>query len=112
VTGRKRDAVRLSDILRSTERLEEVLRGGYESFSTSWMRQSAVVFEFQRIGDAAADLSAGLRRQHPEVEWEELRGFAAFAKHEYWSVRAELLWSALEEIPSLRRRVGRVEAGG
>jgi uncharacterized protein with HEPN domain len=102
---RRGDAIRLGDILRSTERLDEILKAGYESFSTSWVSQSAVIRELEVIGVAAGEVSLAVRKRHPEIGWQKMRGFSSFAKHEYWRVKPELVWKAVEEMPSLRRKM-------
>ena len=108
MTGARSDALRLSDILRSIERLEEVLKAGYEAFAQSWMSQSAVVRELEIIGEAAGEISPALRKQHSDVAWTRMRGFSSFAKHEYWRVGPELVWDAVKEIPALRDRIRKV----
>jgi uncharacterized protein with HEPN domain len=100
--------LRLADILRSAARIEEVLQGGYETFSKSWLSQSAVVRELEIIGEAAGKVSLSIRKLHPDVEWQKLRGFSSFAKHEHWRIDPNLLWRAVEEVPTLRNKVGRV----
>ena len=69
MTGSRGDAPRLADILRSVGRIEEVLEGGFEDFSGSWMSQSAVIRELEIIGEAAGAVSQPLRKRHPEIEW-------------------------------------------
>lgn len=105
MTNRRNDALRLADILRSISRIAELLDDGYEAFSGSWKSQSAVMRELEIIGEAAGMLSASLCARHPEVEWAKMRGFASFAKHEYWRVNPQLLWKAVEEMPTLRTKV-------
>jgi uncharacterized protein with HEPN domain len=108
MTGRTSDATRLSDILRSVERLEEVLQQGWDSFAVSWMSQSATVRELEIIGEAAGHLSPSLRAKHPKIRWAQMRDFSSFAKHEYWRVDPKLLWKALAEVPDLKVRLARV----
>ncbi len=108
MTGRRGDALRLSDISRSVERLMEVLEAGYDEFSRSWIRQSAVVRELEIIGEAAGEISPALRNRHADVGWGRMRGFSSFAKHKYWRVRPELLWDAMKEMPALRDRIRKV----
>ncbi len=108
MTGGRADAVRLSDVLRSVERIEEVLGEGYESFSRSWRTQSAVVRELEIVGEAAGAISATVRRRHVEIRWKEMRGFSSFAKHEYWRVDPARLWKAVEEMPALRDQISRI----
>ncbi|MGP8110283.1 MAG: DUF86 domain-containing protein [Thermoplasmata archaeon] len=108
MTGRRSDPIRLSDILRSVRRLEELLQSGYESFAASWLSQSAAIRELEIIGEAAGDMSATVRKLHPEIRWEQMRGFSSFAKHEYWRVNPELVWKAVVEMPSLKEKLARV----
>ncbi|MGI0055116.1 MAG: HepT-like ribonuclease domain-containing protein [Thermoplasmata archaeon] len=108
MSARRGDAIRVADILRAASRIEEVLAAGYEAFSRSWLSQSAVIRELEVIGEAAGAASASLRKDHPEVEWTRMRGFASFAKHEYWRVDPSRVWKAVTEMPSLRGKIGRV----
>ncbi len=102
--------LRLSDMLRSQERLEEVRRAGYDSFAASWMSQSAVVRELEMVGEGARRISSPLRKHHPEVEWEKMRGFSSFSKHEYWRIRPELVWNAVIEVPALKDKRAQITA--
>lgn len=108
MTDRLTDATRLSDILRSVERLVEVLNAGYDSFERSWLSQSATIRELEIIGEAAGHMSSQLRRKHPEVRWAEMRGFSSFAKHEDWRVDPKLVWTAVTEMPALKEKLARV----
>lgn len=108
MTGSRADGPRLADILRSVGRIEEVLQEGYERFSTSWKGQSAVIRELEVVGEAAGAVSDELRKHHPEIEWNLMRGFSSFAKHEYWRVDPQKLWKAVLEMPALRERIARV----
>ena len=110
MTGRRNDSLRLSDILRSMERLEEILQDGFDAFSKSWVSQSAVVRELEIIGEAAGELSPSLRKRHADIRWAQMRGFSSFAKHEYWNIKPELVWEAVKEMPALRARIRRVSA--
>ena len=108
MTGGREDALRPSDILRAVARIEEVLASGYDEFADSWMSQSAVIRELEVVGEAAGATSLHLRRRHPEIAWVKMRGFSSFAKHEYWKVDPARVWKAVEEMPDLRRKLGRV----
>ena len=102
------DALRLSDILRSAGRLEEMLAAGFASFTGSWQSQSATIRELEVIGEAAGEVSDALRKRHPEIGWVKMRGFSSFAKHEYWRIKPELVWAAVMEMPALRERISRI----
>ncbi len=108
MTGRRGDAIRLADMLRSATRIEEIRTRGYDAFAETWVNQSAVIRELEVLGEAAGLLSPAVRGSHPEVAWAKMRGFGSFAKHEYWRVDPALLWKAVEEMPRLRSELARI----
>jgi uncharacterized protein with HEPN domain len=109
MTGRRGDGARVADMLRSAERLEEILRLGYDAFAASWVSQSAVIRELEVLGEAAGHMSSEVRLAHPEIIWNKMRGFSSFAKHEYWRINPEQLWKAVEAMPSLHKKVAAVK---
>ncbi len=104
------DNVRLSDMLRSMARLEELLHEGFDEFASDWIRQSAAIRELEIVGEAAGSLSATLRNSHPRIPWREIRGLSSFAKHEYWRIDPSLVWKAIEGVPRIREQVTKVQA--
>jgi uncharacterized protein with HEPN domain len=73
------------------------------------MTQDAVIRQLEIMGEAAGSLSGGLRSSHPEVPWQAMRGFASFAKHEYWRVNLRLIWRAARECESIRLAVEKIQ---
>ena len=108
MSSRRADAIRLSDILRSAARLEEILHAGYAAFENSWQSQSAAIRELEVIGEAAGHISTTTRERYPGVRWTPMRGFGSLAKHEYWRVNPRLVWNAIGEMPALRLKLSRV----
>jgi uncharacterized protein with HEPN domain len=62
------------------------------------------------MGEAAGNLSKKLRESHPEVPWRSMRGFASFAKHEYWRINLQLLWNPTQECESIRQAVEKIRS--
>ncbi len=72
------------------------------------MAQDAVIRQLEVMGEAAGSISERLRVSHPEVPWHAMRGFASFAKHEYWRVNLRLVWKAAQECSSIRVAVEKI----
>jgi uncharacterized protein with HEPN domain len=104
------DKIRLADILHACRRIKEDAAEGKSEFLTSPRIQDAIVRNFEVIGEAAGKLSSRLRSANPQVGWSEMRGFASFAKHEYWAINPERLWAAVQEIPPIERSVSKIRA--
>lgn len=73
------------------------------------MTQDAVIRQLEVMGEAAGSISEELRVAHPEVPWRAMRGFASFAKHEYWRVNLRLVWKAAQQCTPIRLTVEKIQ---
>jgi uncharacterized protein with HEPN domain len=110
--SRRGDALRLGDIYEAIVRLEEIRRAGHDRFIAETLLQDAAIRRLEVVGEAAGSLSEATRDQFPGVPWRKMRGFASLAKHEYWRVDLERVWTAVAEIPRIRDILGGDHAGG
>lgn len=88
------DALRLADIVAATHRIKSYISDGEAEFLASEKTQDAVIRQLEIIGEAAGHVSERVRTEHPEIPWRGMRGFASFAKHEYWRMEIARLWNA------------------
>jgi uncharacterized protein with HEPN domain len=89
--------MRLADILLGTKLIATYIEDGEQAFLESSKTQDAVIRQLEVIGEAAGSISQELRTSHPEVPWKSMRGFASFAKHEYWRLELRRIWNAAVE---------------
>jgi uncharacterized protein with HEPN domain len=101
------DVHRLADIETALGEIGRYDRGEAAFLGSTW-DQAAVIRNLEIVGEAAGKVSGKLRAENPEVEWAKLRGFASFAKHEYWRVDPVRLWPIVREVPSLLRKIAKV----
>jgi uncharacterized protein with HEPN domain len=101
-------------MLTAMRRIVVFTREGREAFASSPVTQDAVVRNMEVIGEAAGKVSVEVREEHPEVPWSKMRGFASFAKHEYWRVEVSRVWAAVEQMPGLESQIAaiRVDKAG
>ena len=97
------DEALLLDMLISSQKIEQfVAEFTQEQFELSELHQSAVVREFQIVGEAARMISEQTKLAHPEIAWTLISGMRNRIIHEYFRVDLDLLWSAIQEdIPEL-----------
>lgn len=109
----ERDKVRLHHILQAIEFAEEfVAKSDLKLFVKDYLLQSAVVRQFEIIGEAAGNISEELKARYPEVKWMEIKGFRNLLIHEYFSVDAIELWKTIEnDLPELKNHLKEILSG-
>jgi uncharacterized protein with HEPN domain len=93
----------LSDILDSGGAIQEFVKGlSFEQFCNDRKTYSAVIREFEVIGEAVGKLSDELKIKHPNVEWQDIKDFRDLLTHEYFGVDLEIVWKIVQDdLPGL-----------
>lgn len=94
----KRDHLLLiEDMLEACKKIGRYTQGhNLDSFSNDEKTIDAVIRNFEIIGEAANRIDEKFRSQHPEIEWNRLRGFRNRIVHEYFGIDIEIVWSIIQ----------------
>ncbi len=88
----------LYDILDSGKAIEEYIKDfSYEQFVNDRKTVSATLREFEIIGEAIGKLPDSLKKQYPEVYWQDIKDFRNLLIHEYFGVDLEIVWKTVKE---------------
>lgn len=100
----------LSDILDSGRAIQEFVKGlSFEEFCKDRKTYSAVIREFEVIGEAVGKLSDKLKIKHPNVEWQDIKDFRNLLIHEYFGVDLEIVWRVVrDDLPALINAVNEI----
>ena len=86
------------DILDSGAAILEFISGlAFDQFSNDRKTYSAVIREFEIIGEAVGKLPEELKGRRPEVEWQDIKDFRNLLNHEYFGVDLEIVWKIIED---------------
>lgn len=97
------DRERLQDIVSCCSTiLDYVLR--YHSEEEDVFRD-AILHQLTMIGEAVAHLDSNLRSKYPQIPWDTIKAFRNVLVHEYFSIRWDRVWSAVDRIPELAESV-------
>jgi len=92
--------------------LEYVANISYQEFAQDRKTYSAVIREFQIIGEAVGRLPDELKQRRPDVEWQDIRDFRNLLTHEYFGVDLEIVWKIIQDdLPRLLDAVEEIEHG-
>jgi uncharacterized protein with HEPN domain len=102
----KDDRVTLAHVRDAIARIESYTQGGREALFADTKTQDAVIRNLEVIGEAVKNLSAGLRAKYREVPCTRIAGMRDVLIHDYFGVRLETVWNAVEHrLPELKRYV-------
>ena len=91
------------DILESGSAILDFVKGlSFDDFCDDRKTYSAVIREFEIIGEAVGKLPESLRERRPDVEWQDIKDFRNLLSHEYFGVDLEIVWKIIEDdLPAL-----------
>jgi uncharacterized protein with HEPN domain len=91
------------DILDSGSAILEFVNDlSFEGFCNDRKTYSAVIREFEIIGEAVGKLPDDLKLRRSDVEWQDIKDFRNLLIHEYFGVDLEIVWKIIEDdLPTL-----------
>jgi len=99
----KRDSVYVRHMLDCIRRIEAATVGGRSAFLESDLAQDAVARNLQTLTESSKRLSARVKAEHPEIEWERMAGFRNVMVHDYLGLDVERIWDVIiRDLPRLR----------
>lgn len=101
------------DILESGTAILSYVHGvTCDAFVQDRMRYSAVIREFEIIGEAVGKLSEELKAEYPEIPWQDVKDFRNLLAHEYFGVDLEIVWNTIRnDLPMLMDAVQKIVQG-
>jgi uncharacterized protein with HEPN domain len=78
----------------------------FDDFNADRKTYSAVIREFEIIGEAVGKLPESFKERHPEIEWQDIKDFRNLLSHEYFGIDLEIVWRIIEDdLPVLMNAV-------
>lgn len=102
--GRLPDKVRIQHVLDAIAEVEKYVADvSLQTFLENSEKRYATIKQIEIIGEACNNITTELRDAHPEIQWNEIRGFRNISIHEYFGVNFRLVWEiATNDLPVLK----------
>ena len=107
----KRDSrLYLLDILDSGNAILEFLRNmPFEAFCNDRKTCSAVIREFEIIGEAASKVTETCRVENDDIPWKDIVGMRNRLTHGYFDVNLDVVWETIQtDIPDLIKTLEKI----
>lgn len=97
------DEVLVLDMLIAARKIQRFADGlTRETLEDNEMATSAIVREFQVMGEAARIVSDTFKANHNDIPWKAIRGLRNRVIHEYFRVDLDIVWQTIEDnLPTL-----------
>jgi uncharacterized protein with HEPN domain len=101
------------DILEAGQAIQAYVQAiTLQDFVRDRMRYSAVIREFEIIGEAVGKLPAALKTEYSDIPWQDIKDFRNLLAHEYFGVDLEIVWNTIQnDLPLLLRAVEKIYSG-
>ena len=101
------DTVLLRDIQEAIQRISVYTEGMvYQTFLTDLKTQDAVIRNLEIIGEAAKNMSEGLRARYTAIPWKGMSGVRNRLIHHYFGVNLDIVWQIVRnELPKVAQQL-------
>jgi uncharacterized protein with HEPN domain len=102
-----RDILKVKDVLHAINLIHSFIeRETLASFIKSDLLQSAVIRQFEIIGEAGSKISQTTQSAFPNIPWRSIKAFRNLLIHEYFKVDAAEVWITIEnDLPGLKEQM-------
>ena len=103
----EQDRIRIEHILESIADIEQFIGSmTREDFIWNKLVRSAVVRQFEIIGEATGSITENLQNQYPEIPWRIIKGFRNVLIHHYFGVDYNEVYTVYESnLPELKNQI-------
>ena len=102
-----KDNLRLKHIIEAADYIAEFITDVSKAeFDGNYEKQSAIIRQFEIIGEAANNLSSDFTKQHSGIDWSKVVGMRHKMIHDYFDIDTDIvLNTAIEDVAPLKKAV-------
>lgn len=102
----ERDKANIEEVFYAIGHIEKYLENisSLEDLLDNPMVYDAVMMNFILIGEACKRLSAKLKNENIQIDWNGIKAYRNFIAHEYFGVDEKIVWRTIKiELPKLKK---------
>ena len=97
----------LHDLLVAMTRIAEYLEGyTFDQFKKDYKTVDAVIRNFEIIGEASRKIPDHIKKNNPDLPWDEMYLLRNKVSHEYFGIDYEIIWDVcINHLPENRKQI-------
>jgi len=97
----------IQDILVAMTRIAEYLEGyDFDQFKKDYKTVDAVIRNFEIIGEASRKIPVHIKKNNPDLPWDEMYLLRNKVSHEYFGIDYEIIWDVcINHLPENRKQI-------
>ena len=105
-----KNKLRLHHIAEAAKHIADFINGvSREEFKNDYEKQSAVIRQFEIIGEAASKLTLEFTKQHTEIDWSKVTRMRHKMIHDYFDVDVNIVWiTAVDDVQTLKSSIEKI----
>lgn len=102
-----RDILKVKDVLHAITLIQSFIKEeNLPGFIKSDLLQSAIIRQFEIIGEAGSKISITTQTIFPDIPWRSIKAFRNLLIHEYFKVDAAEVWTTIQnDLPGLKEQM-------
>lgn len=81
----------------------------FEAFLEDDKTSSAVIRKFEIIGEATKNIPQKIRKNHPDIPWQEMAGMRDKLIHFYFGIDYNLVWQTIKNrLPKVKAKIKKI----
>lgn len=110
MTTDQKDSLKLRHIVDAIEHILDFTKSvSEEEFVADYEKQSAVIRQFEIIGEAASKFTSGFVERYNNVDWPKVVGMRHKMIHDYFDVDVKIVWATVtDDVPALKESLNKI----
>ena len=100
----------IQDMLEAIKAIEKFVdKLDFEAFLEDDKTSSAVIRKFEIIGEATKNIPQKIRKNHPDIPWQEMAGMRDKLIHFYFGIDYNLVWQTIKNrLPKVKAKIKKI----
>ena len=106
----RRDELLIQDMIEAIDHTFDFVKNvTRDEFENNYEKQSAIIRQFEIIGEAATKISNQMKQDNREIEWKDIIGMRNKMIHDYFEINLVVVWDTVrDDLPKYKSQIEKI----